>query len=155
TFMLFQRENLRNRLLRLWGHGNLTSMTRAVDDAARRISRFLLMQLVVNVAFGVAFGAGLYLVGVPYCVLWGFLAATLRYIPYLGPWIAATFPIAVRVAVSHGWTQPVLVVALILVLELITNNVLEPLLYGTSIGASEVALLIAVAFWAWLWGPIG
>jgi predicted PurR-regulated permease PerM len=154
-FMLIQRESLRNRIIRLWSHGNLASMTRAIDDAAQRLSRYLLMQLLINVGFGATLGIGLFLIGVPYAFLWGFLAGALRYIPYLGPWIAAALLVLVSVVMVPGWTAPLLVFGLIVVLELVCSNILEPRLYGQSIGASEVALLIAAAFWAWLWGPIG
>jgi predicted PurR-regulated permease PerM len=155
VFMLVHRENLRNRLISLKGTGSLTSMTRALDDAAQRISRFLQMQLVINVGYGTALGIGLFVIGIPYAVLWGFLAVVLRYIPYLGGVIAAFFPLALGLALLPGWTPVLLAAAYILVLELITANVAEPLLFGHSIGASAVALLIAAVFWAWLWGPAG
>jgi predicted PurR-regulated permease PerM len=154
-FMLIQREELRNRLIRLWRNGGLARMTRALDDAGRRISRFLFMQLLINTSFGLAVFGGLAAMGVPYPVLWGFLAAVLRYIPYVGAWVAAAFPLILSIAVFPGWTQPLLVVALFLVLEVFLSNVVEPRAYGRSIGVSEVALLIAAAFWTWLWGPIG
>src|SRR5262249_26436142 len=100
-------------------------------------------------------GAGLFIIGVPYSLLWGFLAALLRYIPYLGIWVAVAFPMILSVAILPGWTRPAEVLILVLVLELIVSNVLEPWLFGQSIGVSEVALLIAATFWAWLWGPMG
>lgn len=155
VFMLIQREELRNRLIRLWKNGGLSRMTRALDDAGRRISRFLLMQLLVNGSFGLVVTIGLAAIGVPYAALWGFLGAVLRYIPYIGAWIAAGFPIILSIAVFPGWTQPLLVIVLYLVLEVFISNVIEPRAYGRSIGVSEVALLLAAAFWTWLWGPIG
>jgi hypothetical protein len=154
-FMLLKREDLRNRLLRLVGHGRLTVTTKAVDDAGQRISRFLLMQALINGTFGLSLAVGLFLIGVEYAFLWGFLAAILRYIPYLGTWIAAILPITLSLAMFEGWLQPLLVMALFLVIELICNNVLEPRLFGRSMGVSEVALLVVAAFWAFLWGPIG
>lgn len=154
-FMLFSREDLRNRFLRLVGSGRMPFATKAVDDAAQRLSRFLLMQAIVNATYGMAVGIGLLLLGVDYALLWGFLAAVLRYVPYIGPWIAAFFPIALGLITFQGWWQPLTIVAFFLVLELISNNVMEPMLYGQSMGVSEVALLVAAAFWAWLWGPIG
>lgn len=154
-FMLMRREDLRNRLIRLSGDGNLTRMTKALDDVAAGISRFLLMQLIINGTYGLVLGLGLFALGVPYSVLWGFLAAVLRYIPYLGPWIGAIFPITISVAVMPGWGTPLLVLGLIVVIELISNNFMEPLLYGHSLGISEVSLLVSAAFWAWLWGPVG
>jgi hypothetical protein len=155
VFMLFEREALRNRLIRLVGNGRVTETTKALDDAGGRISRYLLMQLIVNGSYGIAWGLGLYLIGVDYALLWGFLAAVLRYVPYIGAPIAAMFPIALSLAQFPGWWQPIIVVGFLLILELISNNALEPLLYGQSIGVSPVAMLIAAAFWAFLWGPIG
>lgn len=154
-FMLMRREDLRNRLISLVGRGRLTVTTKALDDAGHRISRYLLAQFIINGSFGLAVALGLLLIGVPHAILWGFLAAALRYIPYLGPWLAAVLPVTLSLVAFEGWTQPVLVVALFVVLELLSNNIMEPLLYGHSIGVSEVALLIAVAFWTWLWGAIG
>jgi predicted PurR-regulated permease PerM len=155
TFMLIQREDLRNRLIRLWGKGSLTRMTKAYDDAAQRISRFLLVQLFVNASFGVAVTAGLLLIGVPYAPLWGVLGALLRYVPYIGAWLAALLPLAASFIFLDGWTQPLLVLGLYAALELTLSNAIEPWLYGHSIGVSAVALLVATAFWTWLWGPIG
>jgi hypothetical protein len=153
--MLLKRDDLRDRIIRLMGKGHVMVTTRALDEAGKRISRYLLMLVIVNASYGVAVAVGLAVIGVPYAVLWGFLAATLRFVPYIGAWVAAVLPITLSFATSQGWTEPLLVVGLILVLELLSNNVMEPLLYGRSIGVSEVALLLAAAFWGWLWGPIG
>ncbi|MHB1035248.1 MAG: AI-2E family transporter [Pirellulales bacterium] len=155
VFMLLKREDLRNRLIRLVSHGQITVMTKALDDAGQRISRFLLMQLFVNATVGLAAGLGLLALGIPYAFLWGFLAAVFRYIPYLGIWIAALPPIILSLAMSEGWVQPLLVLGLFLTIELLASNFAEPRLYGHSIGVSEVALLVAAALWAFLWGPIG
>jgi predicted PurR-regulated permease PerM len=154
-FMLLKREDLRNRLIRLVSHGQITVMTKALDDAGQRISRFLLMQLIVNATVGLTVGLGLLAIGVQYAFLWGFVAAVFRYIPYIGIWIAALPPIALGLAMFEGWVQPLLVLSLFLAIELLASNVAEPRLYGHSIGVSEVALLVAAAFWAFLWGPIG
>ena len=154
-FMLIQREDLRNRLIRLVGYGRLTVTTRALEEAGQRISHYLLMQTIINSSFGVAVGLALYLIGVPYAVLWGFFAAVLRFIPYVGPFAAAIMPSALSLAVFQGWLWPILVVGIFVALELICNMVLEPLLYAESAGVSEVGLLVAVAFWTWLWGPVG
>ncbi len=154
-FMLMQREDLRNRLIRLIGYGHLTLTTKALEEASQRISRYLLMQSIINTSFGIAVGIALYFIGLPYALLWGFLAAMLRFIPYVGPWVATIMPSALSLIVFEGWMWPALVVAVFLVLELVNNMILEPLLYGESAGVSEVGLLIAVAFWTWLWGPIG
>jgi predicted PurR-regulated permease PerM len=155
VFMLLKRENLRNRLIRLVGHGRMTVTTKALDDAGQRISRFLLMQLIINAGFGLALALGLLLIQVPHALLWGFLAALLRYIPYLGSWVTAGVLILFSLAFFSGWVEPCLVLALFVVLELVTGNVIEPRLFGHSMGVSEVALLVAAAFWAFLWGPIG
>ncbi len=154
-FMLIQREDLRNRLIRLVGYGRLTTTTRALEEASQRISRYLLMQSIINVFFGVTVAIALGLIGLPYALLWGFLAAMLRFIPYVGPWAAAIMPSALSMIVFEGWLWTALIVAVFLVLELINNMILEPLLYGESAGVSEVGLLVAIAFWTWLWGPVG
>ncbi|MPZ76900.1 MAG: AI-2E family transporter [Deltaproteobacteria bacterium] len=154
-FMLIRRENLRNRLIRLVGYGRLTVTTKALEEAGQRISRYLLMQSIINASFGITLGIALYLIGVPYALLWGFLAAVLRFIPYVGPVAAAILPTALSLAVFQGWAWPIIVIALIVVLELINNMVLEPLLYGESAGVSDIGILVAVAFWTWLWGPVG
>jgi predicted PurR-regulated permease PerM len=154
-FMLIQYADLRSRLIRLAGYGHSTIATKALDEAGQRISRYLLMQAIINGSFGLAVGVGIFLIGVPYAILWGFLAAVLRFIPYIGPVVSAVFPSALSLAVFPGWGQPIMVISLILVLELASNMVMEPLLYGQSAGVSEVALLVAVAFWTWLWGAVG
>ena len=154
-FMLIQREDLRNRLIRLWGNGNLTVMTQALDDAGRRISRFLLMQLATNSVFALVLGVGLFFIGVPYAFVWGLLGGLFRYVPYLGPFLAAICPVVLSFAVLPGWLPVVSVIGLFVILELIISNFVEPRLYGRSIGVSAVALLLAATFWAWLWGPVG
>lgn len=154
-FMLLERESLRDRLIRLFGYRHLAMVTRAFDEAATRISKYLLMQSLVNVTFGTGIAIGLMLIGVPYGLLWGTLAAVLRFIPYIGPLMAAAAPILAAIAALPGWFGVVEVVCLFVGLELITNMVLEPVLYAGAAGVSQVALLIAVAFWTWLWGPVG
>jgi predicted PurR-regulated permease PerM len=154
-FIIAQREELRDRLVRLAGTGRLTATTRALEEVARRVSRYLALLCLLNAGFGAAVAVGLALLGVPYAPLWGFLAAALRFIPYVGTWLAALFPFALSVAVAPGWVQPAFVVVLFVVLELLYYHFLEPVLYGQSVGVLPVALLIAAAFWAWLWGPIG
>ena len=155
VFILIRREDLRNRLVRLFAHGRLITTTRAFEEGARRLSRFLLMQLVVNASFGLALGIGLALIRVPYALLWGILAATLRFLPYVGSLLTTVLLVLFSVAVFTGWMQPILVLAFLGVLELSTANVVEPLLFGHSTGVSPIALLAAAAFWTWLWGPIG
>jgi predicted PurR-regulated permease PerM len=154
-FMLIEREDLRNRVIRLGGYGRLITTTRALDEAAQRISRYLLMQTIINTSFGIGIALGLVILDVPYALLWGFLAAVLRFIPYVGVWVAALVPIVFTLAAFPRWYQPLLVAGLFVVLEVAASFALEPLLYGQSAGVSQVALLCSVAFWAWLWGPIG
>lgn len=154
-FMLLRREDLRDRVLSLVGRGHLTLTTKALDEAGERIGRYLVTQLSINAGYGVAVAAGLFLIGVPYALLWGFFAAVLRYIPYLGSWLAALLPIGLSLLVFSSWTAALLVVGLFLVLELVTNMVIEPTLFGRGVGVSETATLVMIAFWAWLWGPIG
>lgn len=154
-FMLLQRDDLRDRLFRLVSGGELNIATQAVDEAGRRITRYLLMQTIINASYGVPIGVGLYLIGVPNALLWGLLATLLRFLPFIGPWIAAIFPVTLSIAVGADWTMPLLTIGLFLVMELISNNVMEPWLYGSSTGISAVALIIAAIFWTWLWGPVG
>ena len=154
-FILLERDELRNRLLGVFGSGTLAVTTKALDEAARRVSRYLLMQSLVNLTFGVGVAVGLLAIGVPYALLWGVLAAALRFIPFVGPWIGAVTPLIVSLATLPGWQPALLVLALFAVLELFTNLVLETYLYADAAGVSQVALLIAVAFWSWLWGALG
>ncbi len=155
VFMLLQRDDLRHRLIRLIGQGRISATTRAMDDAGSRVARYLLMQLVVNVTYGIPVAIGLYFIGVPNAILWGAFATVLRFIPYVGPWIAASFPILLSLAISPGWTMPALTVGLFVVLELISNNVMEPWLYGSSTGVSPIALIVAALLWTSIWGPVG
>ncbi len=154
-FMLIEREDLRNRVIRLAGYGRLTTTTRALDEAGQRISRYLLMQTIINVSFGLGIALGLLLLSVPYALLWGFLAAVLRFIPYVGVWLGALVLVVFALAAFPTWLTPLLVGALFVVLELACSFALEPFIYGQSAGVSQVALLCSITFWAWLWGPVG
>jgi predicted PurR-regulated permease PerM/GAF domain-containing protein len=154
VFILIEREDLRDRFIKLTG-GDLQRSTEAINEAASRVSRYLVMQLVVNVTYGIPVGVGLWLIGVPNAVLWGLLATILRFIPYLGPWLAALFPLALAFAVDPGWTMLLWTAALIITLEIVSNNVVEPLLYGASTGLSAFAIILAAIFWTTLWGPAG
>ncbi len=153
-FMLLEREDLRDRMIRLFGR-NLSITTEAMDDAARRVSRYLLMQLFVNATYGIPIGVGLYFIGVPNAVLWGVLATLLRFIPYVGPFVAALFPVTLALAVDSGWSMLLWTLALFVVIELISNNLIEPRLYGASTGMSALAVIVAAIFWTVLWGPVG
>lgn len=155
VFMLLEHEALRNRVIRLMGSNRMTATTKALDDAGGRISRYLFMQLAGNSTYGLAWGLSLYFIGVDYALLWGFLAAILRYIPYIGAPVAALLPITLSLAQFPGWWLPIGVIAIFLLLELIWNNIVETLLYGHNIGVSPVAMLVSAAFWTFMWGPIG
>jgi predicted PurR-regulated permease PerM/methylmalonyl-CoA mutase cobalamin-binding subunit len=154
-FILLDRENQRSRLVQLFGRTHLHTTTEAIHDVAKRVGRYLRMLFVVNATYGIAITLGMSLIGLPGAIMWGVLAFSLRFLPYLGPWIAAVMPIIVSIAISPGWTQPMLVAGWFIIIELISNNVVEPLLYGSSIGMSTVGVLVAAIFWTWLWGPIG
>jgi predicted PurR-regulated permease PerM len=153
-FILLEREDLRNRLIRLIGP-NMHVTTEVLDEAGYRVSRYLLMQLVVNVTYGIPLGIGLYFIGIPNAALWAVLAIMLRFIPYLGPVLSAFFPLMLAIAVDPGWTTLLMALGLILVLELVSNNFIEPWLYGASTSISAVAIIISAIFWTTLWGPIG
>jgi predicted PurR-regulated permease PerM len=154
-FMLLERRELRDRLIGLIGHSQLAVTTRAFAEAGCRVSRQLLMQSLVNLVYGIAAGVGLYVLGVPYPFVWAALGAVLRFIPYVGPVLGAGAPILVSLAATEGWAGPLWVVGLFVALELFTNLALEPALYAGAAGVSPVALLASVAFWTWLWGPLG
>ena len=155
VFMLLQREDLRDRVIRLVGNRDLTLTTTALDDAGSRISRFLGMQTLLCGAHGLMVGGGLLLLGIPGALLWGAVSALLRFVPYIGPWIAAVLPIATAAGAFDGWTPALLCAGLFVVLELISNNVLEPWLYGASVGLSPFAIVFSAVFWSWLWGVPG
>src|SRR5690242_14491702 len=154
-FILLQREDLRNRLIRLAGSHDLQRTTAALDDAASRLSRLFLTQLLLNGSFGIVIGVGLWLIGIPSAILWGILAAVLRFVPYIGAVIAAAFPLALAVAVDPTWSMLLWTVALFLVVEPIVGHVVEPMIYGHSTGLSPVAVVASATFWTALWGPIG
>jgi predicted PurR-regulated permease PerM len=154
-FILLQREDLRNRLIRLAGSHDLQRTTAALDDAASRLSRLFLIQLLLNGSFGVVIGTGLWLIGVPSAILWGILAAVLRFVPYIGAAIAAAFPLALSLAVDPTWSMLLWTLALFIVVEPIVGHVVEPMVYGHSTGLSPVAVVVSATFWTALWGPIG
>ncbi|WP_348629041.1 AI-2E family transporter [Mesorhizobium sp. YM1C-6-2] len=154
-FMLLRREDLRDRFIRLVGAGDLHRTTAALQDAGDRVARYLLSQLAVNAAYALPIGIGLWVIGVPNAPLWGFMALILRFIPYIGPIIASIFPLALALAVDPGWTMVLWTAALFVVLELVSNNVVEPWVYGSRTGLSPLAIIVAAIFWTWLWGPMG
>jgi predicted PurR-regulated permease PerM len=154
-FMLAQREDLRNRLIRLVGQGRITVTTRTMDEAGHRISQFLLTQTLINLVFGGVITAGLFLIGVPYAALWGFCAALLRFVPFIGVILATVFPTAVAFVLFEGWAPTLGTLALFISVDVITAHVVEPLVIGHRTGVSSLALLVMALLWTWLWGPIG
>ena len=154
-FMLLEREELRDRFIRLVGYGDLHRTTEALQEAGSRVALYLLMQLIVNCAYGIPLGLALWAVGIPNAALWGMLAIVLRFVPYIGPAIATILPLFLAFAVDPGWSLVLWVGAIFLVLELTSNNIVEPWLYGSRTGLSPLAIIVAAIFWAWLWGPVG
>ncbi len=155
VFILMQQEDLRDRLIRLFGSSDLHRTTLAMDDAGRRLGRYFLAQLAINATFGTVVAIGLWFVGVPSPALWGVTSALLRFVPYIGPVIAAILPAALAAAVDPGWSLVLWTLGLFVVVESVTGQVVEPLIYGHSTGLSPAAVVIAAIFWTWLWGPIG
>jgi predicted PurR-regulated permease PerM len=155
VFILLQREDLRDRFLRLAGTADLQRTTAALDDAASRLSRFFLAQTLLNTGFGIVIAGGLWGIGVPNAVLWGILAGLMRFVPFIGGFIAAFFPIALAAAVDPGWSMVLATAALFLIAEPLAGHIVEPLLYGQHTGLSPVAIVVAALFWTLLWGPIG
>jgi predicted PurR-regulated permease PerM len=155
VFILLQREDLRNRVVRLAGSGDIQRTTAALDDAGKRLSKLFLTQIAFNAVFGLAIGIGLEIIGVPSAPLWGLIAMILRFVPYIGALISAIFPLILAAAVGSGWEMLVLTAALFVVLELLAGQVLEPLIFGHSTGLSPVAIILSASFWTWLWGPVG
>lgn len=154
-FILLYRNDLRDRLIRLASAGDLSRTTQALEEAGSRVAKYLLTQVVLNLIYGIPVGIGLWLIGVPNPLLWGMLAIVLRFIPYIGPILAAMFPIALSIAVDPGWTMLIWTVSLFVLLELVSNNFLEPWLYGAKTGLSPIAIILSAIFWTWLWGPVG
>ena len=155
TFFLFQREDLRNRFIRLVGSGDIERTTTALDDAGRRLGKLFATQLVLNAIFGFVIGSGLALIGVPSAPLWGLLAMILRFVPYIGAVLAAVLPLTLAAAVDADWRMAIWTISLFTIVELVMGQVIEPFIYGRSAGLSPVAIVISAAFWTWLWGPLG
>ena len=154
-FMLLKREDLRDRIIHLIGKGKLNVTTQALDEAAHKVTGYLTMQVIINVCFGIPVGLGLWFIGIPNAFLWGLLATLLRFIPYVGAWIALGFPLLLSLATTDTWAAPAETLALFATIELVTSNVLEPWLYGAHTGLSPVAIMVATIFWTWLWGGVG
>lgn len=154
-FMLLNREDIRSRIIKVIGQRSISSTTSAMGDASERVFGYLFRQFIVNISFGFVVALGLYLIGIPNVILWGGLAAILRFIPYIGSWIAALLPIAFSFIVTDTWSVPILTVLFFVLIEIITAYVIEPYYYGHRTGVSSFALILATIFWTWLWGPIG
>lgn len=153
--LLLNRENMRERLIGLIGTRRINVTTQALSEASYRVSRYLYMQLVVNMSFGIPFGVALYFIGIPNAMLWGLLGTLLRFIPYAGVWVAAALPAMLAFAIFDGWSEVAWVLGVFVVLELVLVNAVEPWLYGRSAGLSPIAIIAAALFWTWLWGPVG
>ncbi|WP_287173127.1 AI-2E family transporter [Mesorhizobium sp.] len=154
-FMLLEREDLRDRFIRLVGYGDLHRTTEALQEAGKRVGRYLLMQLVVNIVYAIPVTAGLWVLGIPNALLWGLLALALRFVPYIGPIIGALLPLFLALAVAPGWSLVLWTAGLFVAMEMITGNIVEPWLYGSRTGLSPLAIIVAAIFWTWLWGPLG
>jgi predicted PurR-regulated permease PerM len=155
VFILLQRQDLRDRMIRLFGSRDLHRTTVAMDDAARRLSRYYLTQLALNSAFGLFIGIGLWLIGVPSPALWGIFTALMRFVPYIGSFIAGALPVALAAAVDPGWSMVLWTFALFAISEPLMGHAVEPLVYGQSTGLSPFAVVVSAVFWTWLWGPVG
>jgi predicted PurR-regulated permease PerM len=154
-FILLQREDLRDRAIRLLGASDMQRTTSAMNDAAERLSKYFLSQVLINSAYGIFIALGLWLIGVPSPLVWGILAMLMRFVPYVGAFIAAAFPLILAAAVAPGWATFLLTFTLYLVSELTMGQVVEPLVYGHGTGVSPIAVVLSTVFWAWLWGPLG
>jgi predicted PurR-regulated permease PerM len=155
VFMLLERKRLGRRFLRLTGHSHVVSTTLAVDEVGSKLSQFLLGQLLVNTGYALLLGLGLLLIGIPNALLWAVLTLVLRFLPYVGLWISAFFPLLLSIAISTSWKEPIMTLALYGSLEVFTNNFVEPFVVGGSTGMSPLAIIISALFWTWIWGPIG
>jgi len=154
-FMLIRREDLRNRLISLIGHGHIHLITQTLDEASSRVSKYLLMQFLVNTGYGIFIGMGLYFIGLPGALLWGVIVGILRFLPYVGPPLGGIMPLLLSMAVFDGWSKPLLVLGLFVITELAVSNLVEPMLYGAHTGISSLAIVMAAIFWTAIWGPIG
>ena len=155
VFMLLERDELRDRFIRLVGANDINRTTQVIEDAGTRVGTYLLIQLLVNVIYAVPIGIGLMVIGVPNAVLWGMLTLVLRFVPYIGPILAAIFPLFLAFAVSPDWSMVLWTGALFLTVEMVSSNVIEPWLYGSRTGVSPLAIIISAIFWTWVWGPLG
>lgn len=154
-FMLLNKEDIQGRIIKLIGHNRISSTTSAMNEASGRVYRYLFRLFVVNIIYGMSVAAGLYLIGIPNALLWGCFSTLMRFIPYIGAWIAAIIPIALSFVITNTWAAPLLTISFFIIIELITANIVEPFYYGGGTGVSSFALIVAAIFWTWFWGPIG
>lgn len=154
-FMLLKREDILGRIIKLMGQHKISATTSTMNDASERVYNYLFRQFIVNIGFGICVSTGLYLIGIPNAILWGCFAAILRFVPYIGSWIAAIIPIAISFIITDTWFVPILTISFFIILEVTTAYVVEPFYYGEGTGVSSFALIFAAIFWTWLWGPIG
>ncbi len=155
VFVLLEHEAMRDRFIRIAGGTDVRATTLALNDASERLSRFFVSQFTVNLGVGIALWVGLAIIGLPHAMLWASLAAALRFVPYIGVWIAAFFSVLLGAAVDPGWTLAVATLSLFIVVELIASQLVEPELYGHTTGMSPLSVVVAAIFWSWLWGPVG
>ena len=155
VFILYQREDLRDRLIRLFGGSDLQRATATLNDAATRLSRYFLSLIAINFSFGAVITLALWLIGIPSPIVWGVLAALMRFVPFIGPYIAAAFPVLLAAVVDPGWSTVLLTSALFLVTELTMGQVVEPLVFGRGTGITPLAVIVSTVFWTWLWGSLG
>jgi predicted PurR-regulated permease PerM len=155
VFILLQREDLRDRLIRLFGASDLQRATTTLNDAAKRLSRYFLIMTAINFGYGAFITVALWLIGIPSPIVWGVLAGLMRYVPFIGSYIAAAFPVVLAAAVDPGWTTVLITLALFLVSELTMGQVVEPLVFGRGTGVSPLAVIVSTIFWTWIWGPLG
>ena len=154
-FVLLEHEAVRDRFIRIAGGADIRATTLALNDAGQRLSRFFVSQFLVNLGVGLAVAAGLIIIGLPHALLWGALAGVLRFVPYVGVWIAALFATVLAAAVDPGWTLAIATLGLFIIVELLAGQLIEPQLYGHTTGLSPLSVVVAAIFWSWLWGPVG
>jgi predicted PurR-regulated permease PerM len=155
VFILLEREDLRDRIIRLFGGSDLQRATSTMSEAATRLSHYFLRQVLVNAAYGTLIGAALWAIGMPSAVAWGILAMVMRFVPYVGSYIAAALPVFIAAAIDPGWTMVIMVIVLYVVGEFTMGQVVEPLVYGRGTGVTPIAVIVSTVFWTWLWGPLG
>jgi predicted PurR-regulated permease PerM len=154
-FILLYKEDIRDRFIRLAGSADIQKAALLLDDGAERLGSYLLTQIAINAAFGLVITLGLWMIGIPNPMLWGLIGAILRFVPYAGVPLAAILPVMLGLSVDPGWSMAILTIALYAIVEIIFGQAIEPWLFGRRVGLSPLAIVVAVTFWTWLWGPVG